>query len=878
MSKTPAQGTDKFWKGFWPSLAVLVVILGFLFRDSFRTGVAHFSNDGPLGVMNAQAVTMPQALTGYWSDLNWVGANGQAVPSDVSYLLFWILGPVGFAKFYPPLTLLLLGAGAWIFFRSLRLSPGLCCIAAIGAALNMNFVSNTCWGLGTRSLTLMSAFLALAALNSRRGNPWLRAALAGLCVGLGVIEGADNGAIFSLFIGAFVVFQSFAEEGTLARRLVSCARLGVVVLFALFIAWQVLIPLMGVALKQSKDSSAAAEADPQAEAQKSWVFATQWSLAPKETLRVIIPGLYGYRMDTPDGGEYWGQVGEYWPLPDGPERRGTRSSGAGEYAGVLVVLVGFWALFHAWCRGGGPKPVFDDRERKFIFFWAAMLIPATLLSWGHHAPFYKLVYALPYFKTIRNPMKFMHPGHMILMILFGYGLLGMSRLYLETALANAGSFGERFRNWRAKAAPVEKWWFRAAVTAGVIGVLAFLACSSARAGLTRHLQEIGFTDESRAATIAKFSANEVGLFAVFLLASVAVVTLIQIGMFSGPRAKWAVLLLGGLLTLDLARANLPWIQHYNYVDQYASNPVIDILRKEPWLHRVAMFPYERMQHPQIRVINNVWQRGPWLQWLAQYYNIQSLDLPQEPRPPAEKQAYLAATSQLPRLWELTNTRYILGIAPLADALNQQIDPVRKRFRLHTAFALTQNGNNIGAETNTTGPWAVLEFTGALPRAKLFTQWRVEPSLTNTLNILGDPAFDPHQTVIVNDPVPASAAGNSNAAPGPVEFASYAPKHMDLKVNATAPSILLLNDQFDRDWTVTVNGKTGQLLRCNYLMRGVQVPAGASNVVFHFQPSLTGMKVTLASFVFGFVLCGFLAVSRPRPAPAPEQKPDGGKKG
>src|SRR5262249_41409523 len=156
-------------------------------------------------------------------------------------------------------------------------------------------------------------------------------------------------------------------------------------------------------------------------------------------LRTIIPGIYGYRTDATDGSQYWGRVGEFWAMPDSPERRASRSSGAGEYAGGLVVLVGLWAGVHAVRRPTGPAAIFDETERRYILFWAAMFVPAALLSWGYHAPFYKLVYSMPYFSTIRNPMKFMHPGHMILIILFGYGLLGLSRRYLEAPLANAAS-------------------------------------------------------------------------------------------------------------------------------------------------------------------------------------------------------------------------------------------------------------------------------------------------------------------------------------------------------------------------------------------------------------------------------------------------------
>ena len=55
--------------------------------------------------------------------------------------------------------------------------------------------------------------------------------------------------------------------------------------------------------------------------ERQWTFLTQWSLPKMETLRIVIPGLYGYRLDTPrpydgnklrslDGGNYWGSMGQ----------------------------------------------------------------------------------------------------------------------------------------------------------------------------------------------------------------------------------------------------------------------------------------------------------------------------------------------------------------------------------------------------------------------------------------------------------------------------------------------------------------------------------------------------------------------------------------
>ena len=61
--------------------------------------------------------------------------------------------------------------------------------------------------------------------------------------------------------------------------------------------------------------------------------------------------------------------------------------------------------------------------------------------------------------------------------------------------------------------------------------------------------------------------------------------------------------------------------------------------------------------------------------------------------------------------------------------------------------------------------------------------------------------------------------------------SYATKHIVLSANATAPSVLLLNDKFDPQWSVTVDGQPAELLRCNFLMRGVYLPPSAYETAF-----------------------------------------------
>jgi hypothetical protein len=72
-------------------------------------------------------------------------------------------------------------------------------------------------------------------------------------------------------------------------------------------------------------------------------------------------------------------------------------------------------------------------------------------------------------------------------------------------------------------------------------------------------------------------------------------------------------------------------------------------------------------------------------------------------------------------------------------------------------------------------------------------------------------------------------------------------------------VLLLNDKFDPDWQVTVDGQPANLLRCNFMMRGVYLPAAGTHTVdFMFTLPHRQLYVTLSAMAVGLGLCGFLA--------------------
>ena len=841
----------------------LAVILGAVFFRSCSPNTVVFSNDGPYGVQKTSSLALPGAFEGTWY-FSWIGCSGGCVYVDPTHLFRWLVGPEGFAKFYYQFSLLLLGTCAWAFFRTLGLRPMLCLLGAIAAALNGNYFSNTCWGLGSRAITLGFIFLALAALNARRlGNRWLNAILAGLAVGLAVVEGADNGAILSLFVAAFVIYQSFIQGRSLGCRLVRSTRLVLVAVLALFMAAQALVGLIGLAGR-----GAASTQDSQETAEGKWAFATQWSLPPVETLRVIIPGLFGNRLDAPDNDvskAYWGRVGEH---PLAPEQM-RRFNGSGEYAGVLVVLLAIWAIAASFSRQLGT---FDAGERKMIWFWTFVLAISIPLAWGRFAPLYKLFYALPYFSSIRNPMKFMHVTHMALMVLFAYGLLGLDRRYLDKPLT-AGSWLAQVKSWRTRALPFERRWIWGTGVVSVLSVLAWLIYGSSRTRLLEHIMSVGYPNSKLAGMMAGYSISEVGFYVGFLGLSLGVLWLVMGGVFAGKRSPWAAVLLGLVLTADLARADLPWIRYWDLQKKYASNPVIDIFRDKPYESRMTMAPFlfntralgeaGQFTHifPQLYTVE-------WAQHQFPCFDIHYMDAAQDPRPPADKGAYNDALLNDPdRYWELTSTRYVLGMTGFLDALNQRLDRGRNRFRIRATFDVAikpgmqlQSAEDLTVVLQTNGPLAVFEFAGALPRASLYSHWQVMTNDESTLKTLGDPAFDPHATVLVADEIPA-ATTDDNAGAGTVEFAGYTPRRVELKADVQKPSVLLLNDHFDPDWQVTVDGQPAKVLRCNFIMRGVLLSPGQHTVVYTFKLPLKWMKVSLAASVLGVVLCVLLAFVR-----------------
>ena len=889
------------WSWWW--LVILAATLMLLFWRSFLPDYVHFSNDGPLGSQHTNWLRLPSSMFGMWDDLNDVGFSIGSFTPNVTALIEFMLGPVGYAKFLAPVALFMVGCGAWIFFRSLKFTPLAVVLGALAAMLNSTAFGDACWGTASHQIALAMDFLALAlAVTNTSETPWpirwTRLALAGLCVGVNVAEAADIGALYSLVIAAFVIFKSVTETdgAILAKTVRGIGRVAVIAVFAGFIAMQTITSLIGTSVQ----GVAGTAQDTETKAQH-WDWATQWSLPKKETLGIFIPGVFGYKMDTPKdmmpqfqddyrGGVYWGGIGRDPGLDRFLDAGGQgtppsgfmRFSGYGYYSGILVALIAAWTVAQSFRR---QNSLFNVAQKKWVWFWSAVLLISLPLAWGRFAPFsgssdsvffYALLYKLPYFSTIRNPLKFLYFFSLAVVILFAYGIHALNRRHLDPAASKASGLTDQLKFWWAKAGAFDRRWTLACLGLFGASVLGWLIYSGQKNSLVHYLQTMGYPDENFARQIAAFSLGQLMWWLALFAAAIGLVIAIIAGYFNGPRAKLGAMLLGAFLVFDLGRADLPYIIHWDYKQKYevgTLNPVVDFLRTKPYEYRVAGLPFRAPQG--LEGLDELY-RIEWMQHHFPYYNIQCLDWIQMSRIPEDLKMYLGAltprgtpeSAQLfVRRWELSNTRYLLGAAGYLDPLNQQLDPKLHRFRIVQRFEIgpkpgflqPQRLEELTAYPKADGNYALFDFTGALPRAKLYSNWQVNTNDQAVLQTLADLNFDPAKTVLVSTPQKNLPALATNENSGTVEFQSYAPKHIVFTAQATTPTVLLLNDKYDPHWRVTVDGQPAELLRCNFLMRGVYLEAGTHTVKFDFSLPHRPLYVTLAAIGVGILLCVALFV-------------------
>jgi hypothetical protein len=148
---------------------------------------------------------------------------------------------------------------------------------------------------------------------------------------------------------------------------------------------------------------------------------------------------------------------------------------------------------------------------------------------------------------------------------------------------------------------------------------------------------------------------------------------------------------------------------------------------------------------------------------------------------------------------------------------------------------------------------IYENSHALPRAWLANEEVVaseqdELAIIRSGKLPGGKAWDPLQTVLVEKPT--SSVSGTSMVRGSADVTRHEPNRAEIKTASVAPAILVLSENHYPGWRAYVDGKSVDVIRVNYNLRGVAVPAGNHLVEFVYRPKsvLAGLAVSLLTLL------------------------------
>ena len=101
----------------------------------------------------------------------------------------------------------------------------------------------------------------------------------------------------------------------------------------------------------------------------------------------------------------------------------------------------------------------------------------------------------------------------------------------------------------------------------------------------------------------------------------------------------------------------------------------------------------------------------------------------------------------------------------------------------------------------------------------------------------------------------------------IELTKTTPDELIYEIQSQSKQFVVFSEMYyPLGWTASINGKESPIVNVNYVLRGLEVPAGKSKVVFRFSPSVVslGSQIRLGSFILLILFfVGFYFYAKPR---------------
>ncbi len=430
------------WGWFAAFTAVFAVCAAVVFWGTWSTGKAPVMPD------------CPTSYSSYWfRDFlrGWL-ENGKFAPAEA---INWIGSPYIWTEFQYAFAAYMSALGMVYFLRG----RGLPRVAAYGAGLLLAFSGYwftlfSAGHLGWFQWMTYGVFvfgLIDRALEKGKPRHWL---LLGACLAWGSMRQADLWLLFSVFSAAYFVFRLAvvllgttrdARRETIAKW-TKGSTLALVALLAIGGASfrSAFVNDLAGRDKQIEEGQTLGANGAKDDAEKRWIFTTNWSMPPEATKEFWHAGVegdtscpYTLAIGQKRGNgirQYVGRLGRPLGATHGNYRQHSLYVG---WVTCLMALVGVVTLFYrrrdeGQETGDGRRAAGDSLLKSSnltIIFFAVSAVVFWLFSMGRYCePVYRLVYALPFGDYLRAPVKWHHLTEFCLCVLAGYGLAGIWRI------------------------------------------------------------------------------------------------------------------------------------------------------------------------------------------------------------------------------------------------------------------------------------------------------------------------------------------------------------------------------------------------------------------------------------------------------------------
>jgi uncharacterized membrane protein YfhO len=119
--------------------------------------------------------------------------------------------------------------------------------------------------------------------------------------------------------------------------------------------------------------------------------------------------------------------------------------------------------------------------------------------------------------------------------------------------------------------------------------------------------------------------------------------------------------------------------------------------------------------------------------------------------------------------------------------------------------------------------------------------------------------DLSNTAIIHEEFQTTIGKSSFSGQGNISLSDYSPNSIVYNFSSSADQLVVFSEVwYEPGWTATIDGKEADIVRVNYLLRGLLVPTGNHEIIFEFAPPsyFVGKTVSyISSLIIIIVMLG-----------------------